>query len=88
MGLGHCHRQVGEGETRLGKGLHGLRRDEEMELLVLGFSYLLCPMFLSPVLATGPTLSMGLPVTVDVSGTSNSAPVGHGNIQKPLGRYF
>lgn len=43
---------------------------------------------LSPVLATGPTLSTGSPVTTAVSGTSSSAPVEHGNFQARFGRYF
>lgn len=44
--------------------------------------------FLSSVLATGLTLSMGLLVTTAASGTSSSAPVEHGNFQAPLGRYL
>lgn len=43
--------------------------------------------FLSSVLATEPTLSMGLLVTTAASGTSSSAPVERGNFQAPLGRY-
>lgn len=44
--------------------------------------------FLSSVLATGLTLSMGLLVTTAASGTSSSALVEHGNFQAPLGRYL
>lgn len=82
---GRWVRETGHG----GAGLaFGLARQGSGALVVTASSYLLSPMFLSPVLATGPTLSMGLLVTVAVSGTSSSAPVGPGNIQKPFGRYF
>lgn len=59
-------------------------------LAALGPSFLtiLPTCFLSSVLATGPTLSMGLRVTMAASGTSNSAPVEHGSFQAPLGRYL
>lgn len=49
MGLGHCHRQVGEGEIRLGKGLHWAETGQGSgALLVLDSSYLLHVSFSSP----------------------------------------
>lgn len=56
--------------------------------LVPSFLLTIYTCFLSPVLATGPTLSMGLLVTMAVSGTSSSAPVEHGSFQAPFERYF
>ena len=75
MGLGR-----GAGGTWLGLRWGGAQAGGPRPILPL------C--FLSSVLATGLTLSMGSLVTTAASGTSNSAPVEHGNFQAPPGRYL
>lgn len=81
---------VCEGKRGMEEGLELGSNKGSRALAALGPSFLptVPTCFLSPVLATGPTLSMGLLVTTAVSGILSSAPVEHGNFQAPFERYF